>query len=233
MSEWWSYRPEDFLLFSEQVYWRLFEIHNAALGPWLALAVAMAVAIVALLLLRDGRSADRAICGILAAAWIVVGWGFVWSRYASINWAATYVAPLFLLQALLTVWIGSAAGRLSFNRRIDARALPGLALLVYALLLHPLTPLLDGRSLRGAELFAVAPDPTAIATLGLLTMARRSRAVLVLFAVPWLWCLASAATLFTIGTWEAWLPLTAALVAFFALMLRPRSFDAEPHRSIL
>ena len=25
MSEWWTYRPEDFLLFSPRVYWRMFD----------------------------------------------------------------------------------------------------------------------------------------------------------------------------------------------------------------
>jgi hypothetical protein len=33
MSEWWTYRPEDFLLFSPRVYWRMFELHNAAFWP--------------------------------------------------------------------------------------------------------------------------------------------------------------------------------------------------------
>ena len=33
MAEWWTYRPEDFLLFSPRVYWRLFELHNAAVWP--------------------------------------------------------------------------------------------------------------------------------------------------------------------------------------------------------
>ena len=29
----WSYRLSDFLLFSPRVYWRMFELHNAALWP--------------------------------------------------------------------------------------------------------------------------------------------------------------------------------------------------------
>jgi hypothetical protein len=34
MSEWWTYRPEDFLLFSPRVYWRMFELQNeVACGP--------------------------------------------------------------------------------------------------------------------------------------------------------------------------------------------------------
>jgi hypothetical protein len=221
MSEWWTYRPEDFLLFSEQVYWRLFEIHNAATWPWPAIALALAAAIGALLL-RPGPLAGRAIGAILVVAWLVVGWAFLWTRYASINWAASYLAPAFALQALLIGWFG-LRGRLQFDDRHGTGWLAGAALLLYALLLHPLTALLDGRPLRGAELFAVAPDPTAIATLGLLAMARPDRALLWLVPLPLLWCLISAATLFTIGTWEAWLPLGAAILAVVALIGRRRA----------
>jgi hypothetical protein len=37
MSEWWTYRPGDFLMFAPRTYWRLFELHNQAAGPalWL------------------------------------------------------------------------------------------------------------------------------------------------------------------------------------------------------
>ena len=217
MSEWWTYRPDDFLLFSEQVYWRLFEIHNAATWPWPAVALALA-ALIGVLLLRPGKFSTPLICAILVIAWLVVGWAFMWTRYASINFAAAYLAPGFALQALLIGWIG-LRGRLQLGDRKGTGWLLGAALLIYALLLHPLTALLDGRPLRGAELFAVAPDPTAIATLALLAMARPGRARLWLAPLPLLWCLISAATLFTIGTWEAWLPLGAAVVAVVALML--------------
>ena len=40
MSEWWTYRAEDFLLFSPRVYWRMFELHNAALWPLHVLTLA-------------------------------------------------------------------------------------------------------------------------------------------------------------------------------------------------
>ena len=36
MSEWWTYRPSDFLLFSARTYWRLFELHNAQSDEFLA-----------------------------------------------------------------------------------------------------------------------------------------------------------------------------------------------------
>jgi hypothetical protein len=33
MSEWWTYRLSDILPFSAQTYFRLFELHNAAVWP--------------------------------------------------------------------------------------------------------------------------------------------------------------------------------------------------------
>src|ERR1700752_2916331 len=48
MSEWWTYRPEDFLLFSPRVYWRMFELHNAALWPLQVLALAAGLIIILL-----------------------------------------------------------------------------------------------------------------------------------------------------------------------------------------
>ena len=49
MSEWWTYRPEDFLLFSPRVYWRMFELHNAALWPLQVLALAAGLIIILLI----------------------------------------------------------------------------------------------------------------------------------------------------------------------------------------
>ena len=33
MSEWWTYRPSDFLLFAPRTYYRLFELYNAEIWP--------------------------------------------------------------------------------------------------------------------------------------------------------------------------------------------------------
>ena len=48
MSEWWTYRPVNFLLFSPRVYWRMFELHNAALWPLQVLALAAGLIIILL-----------------------------------------------------------------------------------------------------------------------------------------------------------------------------------------
>ena len=111
MPEWWTYGPEDFLLFSERVYWRLFELHNAAVWPALIVALLLGAAVF-VFVLQPRSWWSRLIALILAAAWVFVAWAFFWNRYATVNWAAGYVVPFFLVEAVLLVWIGGLHGRL-------------------------------------------------------------------------------------------------------------------------
>jgi hypothetical protein len=99
----------------------------------------------------------------------------------------------------------------------------GIALYVYALALHPLGALVSGRSLQAAEVMGIAPDPTTIATLGLLSLAPRRTGTPPLIIMPMIWCLASAFTLRTMGASEGWIPLTAAALAILAHALPRRN----------
>jgi hypothetical protein len=212
MSEWWTYRPEDFLLFSERVYWRLFELHNHAVWPAQLVALALGV-VVLFFLFRPHAWSGRIVAVTMAVAWLFVGWSFLWNTYATINWAARYAALAFGAEALLLAWLGGVAGRLPLSFRRNRSSLLPLAIIVYALFLHPLIAVVAGRPIASAEILAVAPDPTAIATLGLLGLSTGGGAVLLLTVVPMAWCLVSWATLATMGAWEGWIPLTALLLA--------------------
>ena len=70
----------------------------------------------------------------------------------------------------------------------------GLLLAAIGVVAYPLLPPLFGRPWTSAEVFGIAPDPTAIATLGVLLMAR-GRHVLLLLPIPLLWLLLSGLTL--------------------------------------
>jgi hypothetical protein len=213
MAEWWTFRPEDFLLFSPRVYWRLFELHNAAWWPLPVLMPGLGLAMLALAL----RGHARPVLLSLAAIWAFVGWSFVRGRYATINWAAVYVVPLFGVEALLLVFAAAGPRGHTFDRTGFARR-AGAYVAAFAILAAPLlTPLL-GRGWASAEVFGLAPDPTAIATLGLLQLAR-GRLVPWLLPIPALWCLLSTATLWTMGAPGAWIPAAAAVVAV-AIALR-------------
>lgn len=209
MSEWWTYRPSDFLLFAPRTYYRLVEIYNAELWPAQLVAIGLCLVLIGIAW-RGWRHAGRVTAATLAVAWGFVGWRFHWQHYATINWAAIHFAAAFAVQAALL--IGAAvSGGLVFGAAPRARRYAGLALLVTALALMPLAALALGRPLRQLEVAGLSPDPTALATLGLLLVARRAHWSL--FAVPVLWCVVSAVTLWTMNAADAWIPLLGGALA--------------------
>jgi Family of unknown function (DUF6064) len=224
MLEWWSYRLSDFLLFAPRVYWRMFERHNEAVWPLQLAMLAAGIAAFVLAVLRP-RFHGRLIATLLALAWGFVAWSFLWQHYATINWAAAYVAPIFGLQALLLLVLGGFLDRLTLGWR-DAR-LAGLLLTAFALAGYPLLAPLFGRPWAAAEIFGIAPDPTAIGTLGLLLLAR-GRAAILLLPVPLIWCLVSATTLWAMEAREAWIPAAAGVLAVAAGWRRSTLAKAPP-----
>jgi hypothetical protein len=210
MGAWRTYSLEDFLMFSPRVYWRLFELANEALWPLPVAALLLGAAMLALVL-RPAPWSGRFIGIALGLVWIWVAWSFLWERYAPINWAIAYVAPVFALQGLMLLFWAPAFGGAGGELRRDV----GLGLCAYGLALHPLVAMVAGRPIQAAEVFAIAPDPTAIATLGLVCMAQ-SRAAWPLMIIPLLWCLASALTLYAMGAPDALIPLAAAVAAVAA-----------------
>ncbi len=214
MPEWWTYTLSDFLMFSPRTYYRMLERHNAAVWPAQVLALGLGLVILALLRWPSARQ-GRILSGIVALLWAWVAWAFLWNRYAAINWPATYFAWGFAIQGLLFVWIGVVRGRLGFSLNRDPAGLLGIALFIVALVVYPLLAPLFGRTWQQAEGFGIMPDPTVIATLGLLLLAG-SRPHWGLLAVPMLWCVVSGATLLAMGSPDAWVPPLAGLLAFAA-----------------
>jgi hypothetical protein len=213
MSEWWTYSLSDFLLFSPRTYYRLFELYNREIWPAQIAALALGAGIVALLG-RGGTAAGRAIAAILASCWLFIAWAFHVERYATINWAATYFAAGFALQALLLIWSGVIRGRLVLRIASHPADRAGLGLFLFGLAGQAVIGRLVGRPWTQAEVFGVAPDPTAVATLGLLLMAPRVPWPLLL--LPLLWCAVTGATLWAMAAPDA---LVAPVAALFALVL--------------
>ena len=214
-----SWALEDFLPFSPRAYWRLFALENEAVWPVQPLLLA-AGALLVLLLSRGWRPSGRWLGPALGAAWLWAGWQFVALRYGTLNWAAPTLAWGLYAQGALLVTLG-LSGRLVFERQARAaRASTGL--LTAALLAWPLLAPLDGRSWREAEVFGVAPDPTAAATLALIALAARSRWTALLCVVPALWLAVSGVTLFTMGVWQGWAVLGALAAGLAACAARRR-----------
>jgi len=218
MSEWWTYDLTDFLLFSPRTYYRLFELYNEAIWPAHIAAAAIAVALMLSLRRNDGT----AVAGLLTLVWLWTAIAFHLERYATINWAATHVAAAFGLQALLLGWTGLVLRGFRIEATRDGAGRIGLVLLTAALIVQPLIGVLLGRPWIQAEIFGLAPDPTAVATLGTLLIVKRVHWHL--FAVPILWCVFTGLTLWAMEAPDAWIsPLTALLALVAAIWKSLRS----------
>ena len=207
-----SWALEDLLLFEPRVYWRLFALENEAIWPAQPVVLA-AAALLALCFILGWRPSGRWLGPVLGAAWLWTGWQFVALRYGTVNWAAPTLAWGFYAEAALLAGFG-LSGRIVFLRH-GRSAWLGLGLFAAALVWPALAPL-DGRPWREAEVIAIAPDPTAIATLGLLTLAKRNRWTALLGIAPVLWLALSTLTLVTMGAWQGWAVLAALLAGLAA-----------------
>jgi hypothetical protein len=221
MSEWWTYTLSDIQSFSLQTWYRLFERYNAAIWPAQIVALALGIWIGSGLHLPHRGSGlhtwrGRVITAILAASWLWIAIAFHGTRYAKLSWVAVYFAWGFGLEALLLIWSGVIRGRLTFERRPDAIGRAGLSIYLFALLVQPVLGQLLGRQWRQIEVFGVAPDPTAVGTLGILLLTT-GHTRWELIAVPAIWCAISGATLAAMNAPAAWMvPAAAALVVILA-----------------
>lgn len=217
MSEWWTYRPSDFLMFAPRTYWRLFELQQEALWPAQPVLLVLALLFLASLWRRLPAGLRAGAFG-LGLAWAWIAWDFLWQRYAPINWAATGFAWGF---ALMAAGLFALASRHPASTDSPWRHRTGLGLVLWSLFAHPLLAFTSGRPWAQAEMIGLAPDPTAIATLGfLLCIEVRPRMLAWLLrggAMAWL--VVSAATLATMGTLQSAVPLGAVLLAALALWL--------------
>lgn len=196
MSEWWTYRPSDLLMFSEDTYYRLFELYNRDVWPLQIIAVAFGVVCLALTV-RGGPRQGRILTAILAVAWAWVGWAFLLERYATINWAAKYFAVAWFVQAALLGAV-AAADAIEIPPLESWRTRTALALTALAVVLYPLIAPLAGRGWAQAEIFGMSPDPTAIASLGIALFARRAWLRGILLLIPVMWLLISGMTLWVL-----------------------------------
>ena len=214
MGEWWTYSAVDFLAFTPHTYYRLLELYNSAIWPLHILALILGGAIVGLIYSRPPWQ-GRAISILLALCWLWVAWAYHWRCYASINWAAVYFAWAFALQALLLLWDGVLRGKLSFMPVKNTVGRVGLMVFLYALIAQPMIAPLQGRSWTQAEVFALAPDPTTLASLGL-SLLMRGKTFWRLLLIPLLWCLITGATLWAMKSPDA---LVTPLIALAVVVL--------------
>ena len=218
MTEWWTYRIDSFLLFSARTYQRLIESTNTDVWPLQMVTLMVGMGLLLWLGRPHSQRRDRVVFVLLALAWAWVAWDFLHRRFATINWAADYAALLFALQAVALLWVGLSRGGRVRRRKLSPTDPVAILLIVLGVIVYPLLAPMLGRPWVQAEVFAVAPDPTVITTLGFLLLAEPPRRLLIV--VPVLWCLFHGALLWGLRAGQAWVPPAVALLAVACLLWR-------------
>lgn len=215
MVEWWTYAAEDFVPYSARSYWRLIERHNGAIWPTQVVAIAGGLACL-WQVMWPRPIVIRALMVGFAIAWAWIAWAFLLSTYQDLNWAAPYLAAGYFVQAGMLAVVALLAPT-PIRSPIGLQRSAGACVLAYAVLFHPLLPLITDRALATSEVVAVVPDPTALATIGFLLSTLHTRTALVLCLLPAMSCVLSAMTQSVLAQTEALLLITGLLVAFFGV----------------
>ncbi|MEH6641014.1 DUF6064 family protein [Vreelandella glaciei] len=192
MNEWTSYRLQDFIPFTAEVYFRLLERMGETFWPLHLLTLALGAATLVLALKHRPRLA----CLLPAPLWAFVAVAFFIQRYAELNWAGGYVGYAFITQAVLLVVIALTVWGMDNAPRAKKPPITiGIAIILFGLILMPLIAPLSGGSWYQAEVFGIHADPTAVTTLGLVLIILRGFALWIAAIIPALWLVVSGLTL--------------------------------------
>ncbi|MBS3666632.1 DUF6064 family protein [Vreelandella boliviensis] len=197
MNAWTSYRLQDFIPFTAEVYFRLMERMGETFWPLQLLSLALGAATLALAL----RHRTQLACLLPAPLWAFVAVAFFFQRYAELNWAGGYVGYAFITQAgLLVVMALSGWGMDNAARATNPPVAIGIAITLFGLIIMPLVAPLSSDSWFQAEVFGIHADPTAVTTLGLVLILLRGFALWIAVIIPALWLVVSGLTLQVMGS---------------------------------
>jgi len=197
MGEITSYSLSDFILFSDRIYYRQFELYNHAIWPLHLIAIVFSLVIIYTLWKKPAAAwSGRLIAAILIVSWLWVAWAFLYEYFYQIHVVANWYALGFVLQAGLITWYGVIKNQFTLSEESQLRTNIGhvfvLALLFISLIIYPFIAFITGRSWLQFEMFSLAPDPTVLATIAILYLCKVSS---VLYVIPIIWLLISGVTL--------------------------------------
>lgn len=211
------------LPFTVDEFYGVFRDYNTAVWPaqWFLVALAIA-ALVAVLWPRPWSGV--AVSAVLGVLWAWIAMAYHLAFFARISPAAYGFALLSAAGAAVFVWQGVVRRRLTFRWASGPKAMAGVTLIVFALVVYPVWSAYAGHPYPATPTFGL-PCPTTIFTIGLLCFAVPPTPRSPLF-VPLLWCLIGAQAAFLLGV-QPDLGLIAAAVVGMGLLAtagqRPRT----------
>ena len=174
------------LPFTKDQFFAVFAAYNTAVWPAQFGLLALAIALVAAIAAKH-RHAGRLAGFGLALLWAWTALAYHLAFFRDINPAAPWFAAIALAAALAFALVGGVQGRLQFLPRHGARALPGWAMVAYAIVGYPAAGALAGHAFPAMPTFGL-PCPTTLFTFGVLLLATPAPPRLLVLG-PLLWAL--------------------------------------------
>lgn len=204
------------LPFTTEQFFNVFAQYNHAVWPMQVVLFLLAVAVV-FLLLRPIAAANRLISTMLALFWAWMAIAYHFAFFTAINPAAWLFGGLFLVAALVFIWLGVVKDKLRFAARSGVWGWLGGLLIVYALIIYPLLGWWLGHRYPELPTFGL-PCPTTIFTLGILLCTKPPvpRSV---FIVPLLWSAIGAIAAWQLNVLQDYGLLLAGIIALSFILL--------------
>jgi hypothetical protein len=200
--------------FSRAEFFSVFARYNDAVWPAQFILYVLAIAAV-ILALRRSSGGSRAAFVILAVLWGWMGVVYHAGFFAEVNPAAIVFAGVFLVQALMFLYLATRKNVVIAPRN-DVAGWTGAGLVALGLVIYPMMSIAAGHEYPAQPTFGL-PCPTTIFTLGILTWAMNTSPRRV-FIIPVLWALIGTSAAFQLGVPEDLsLALSVAVVALAAL----------------
>lgn len=213
----------DMTPYDRQSWFNLLAGYYRAIWPVVLLALPILLALPLLILRHDKAGinqvvATRLVLALLGLSWLWCGGVFHIKYFSGLNWAAQWFGILFMLQGGLLLLAAALLKAPQWVDRVSWRGRLGVGLLLVALLVYPLSGLLEGRTLLQLEIFPLLPAPVTLVTVAVLVLLNSCfRHGLVV--IPALWGVVSAAFAATLGLVEVYF-MVGAMVVWLVSMLR-------------
>lgn len=185
-----GYSIGDFISFTDEVYFRLFERQHEAWWP--AHLLLLLVGVGALTFAWLGK--NRIVSILLGVPLLVSAVTFHFQLYAELTPVGQIFGWAFLAQALL-ILVWGFVSKPGESLRPTLPVMAGVVIAVFGLVIYPLLFLMTDRSATESEYIGMAPDATACFAVGILLMSARPLWFLLLLPIPMLWAATTWATL--------------------------------------
>jgi len=205
------------LPFTLEQFLDVFRQYNISIWPVQILLVILALVATYFSIFKKPYS-DKIILFVLTFFWLWMGIAYHLIYFSPINKAAIIFGSLFIIQSLLFFYFGVIKDKLGFQFRLNKYGITGMALIMFSLIVYPLTGYWLGHIYPSSPTFGL-PCPTTIFTFGILLFSS-TRIPPAIIIIPFLWALIGFSAAFSLGIKEDTSLLVSGLLSIVLIITR-------------